>query len=68
MRGLSDATYTATDPGWGVWFVLAFLLGLGALLTGRWIAVTVLAWLRTRFGASDPIAGPQPIRLREARR
>lgn len=68
MKGLADSTYTATDSGWGVWFVLVFLL-LGALLT---LAVCVVRavgrWARSqrRHELAPPSA--RHLRIREVRR
>jgi hypothetical protein len=47
VTGLADSAYTATDPGWGVWFVAAVLLLAGLFAVAVWAVRAAGRWARS---------------------
>lgn len=68
MTGLADSAYTATDSGWGVWFVAAVLLLAGLFAVAVWAVRAAGRWARSqrRHELAPPAA--RHLRIREVRR
>ena len=67
MTGLADSAYTATDSGWGVWFVAAVLLLAGLFAVAVWAVRAAGRWARSlvarrRVGRHE-LAPPHPRHL-----
>ena len=63
---LAESSYTATDSGWGVWFVLAVLLLAGLFAVAVWAVRAAGRWARSR--RRHELAPPRPLPIRGGRR
>jgi len=68
VTGLADSAYTATDSGWGVWFVAAVLLLAGLFAVAVWAVRAAGRWARSRRRHELAPPHPRHVPIRGGRR